>query len=105
MKKTSKIALAATASVVIGALGFALPSLAHDSSQGTKSVASAECSHDPLEQGSGEKMGNSKESGKGHEVGKGHEAGEVHGPKREREQHREGHEKAHNEAAEVAPSK
>jgi hypothetical protein len=49
MKKTSKIALAATASVVVGALGFAFPSLAHDSSQGTKSVASAECSHDPME--------------------------------------------------------
>jgi hypothetical protein len=88
MKKTSKIALAATASVVIGALGFALPSLAHDSSQGTKSVASAECSHDRMEQGSGEKMGEGKQAGKGEES------------KRKREQHREGHGKA----AEVAPS-
>jgi hypothetical protein len=88
MKKTSKIALAATASVVVGALGFALPSLAHDSSQGTKSVASAECSHDPMEQGSGEKMGEGKQAGKGE------------GSKEKREQHREGH----GEAAEVAPS-
>jgi hypothetical protein len=88
MKKTSKIALAATASVVIGALGFALPSLAHDSSQGTKSVASAECSHDRMEQGSGEKMGKGEQEGKGEES------------KGKREQHREGHGKA----AEVAPS-
>jgi hypothetical protein len=88
MKKTSKIALAATASVVIGALGFALPSLAHDSSQGTKSEASAECSHDQMEQGSGEKMGEGKQAGKGE------------GSKGKREQHREGH----GEAAEVAPS-
>jgi hypothetical protein len=88
MKKTSKIALAATASVVIGALGFALPSLAHDSSQVTKSVASAECSHDPMEQGSGEKMGKGEQEGKGEES------------KGKREQHREGHGKA----AEVAPS-
>jgi hypothetical protein len=88
MKKTSKIALAATASVVIGALGFALPSLAYDSSQGTKSVASAECNHDPMEQGSGEKMGKGKQAGKGE------------GSKGKREQHREGH----GEAAEVAPS-
>jgi hypothetical protein len=88
MKKTSKIAIAATASVVIGALGFALPSLAHDSSQGTKSVASAECSHDRMEQGSGEKMGKGEQEGKGEES------------KGKREQHREGHGKA----AEVAPS-
>jgi hypothetical protein len=88
MKKTSKIALAATASVVIGALGFALPSLAHDSSQGTKSVASAECSHDRIEQGSGEKMGKGKQEGKGEES------------KGKREQHREGH----GDVAEVAPS-
>ena len=88
MKKTSKIALAATASVVVGALGFALPSLAHDSSQGTKSVASAECSHDRMEQGSGEKMGKGEQEGKGEES------------KGKREQHREGHGKA----AEVAPS-
>jgi hypothetical protein len=98
MKKTSKIALAATASVVVGALGFALPSLAHDSSQDTRPETSSERSHAPVEQGSGEKMG------KGKEAGKGHEAGKDHVPKREREQHREGHEKAHNEAAEVAPS-
>ena len=88
MKKTSKIALAATASVVVGALGFALPSLAHDSSQGTKSEASAECSHDRMEQGSGEKMGKGEQEGKGEES------------KGKREQHREGHGKA----AEVAPS-
>ena len=98
MKKTSKIALAATASVVVGALGFALPSLAHDSSQGTRAEASSERSHAPMEQGSGQKMGQGKEAGQGHEAGKGQ------GPKQEREQHREGHEKAHNEAAEVAPS-
>ena len=88
MKKTSKIALAATASVVIGALGFALPSLAHDSSQGTKSFASAECSHDPMEQGSGEKMSEGKQAGKGE------------GFRGKREQHREGH----GNEAEVAPS-
>ena len=88
MKKTSKIALAATASVVIGALGFALPSLAHDSSQGTKSIASAECGHDPMEQGSGKKMGQGKQAGKGEESNV------------KRQQHREGHGKA----AEVAPS-
>ncbi len=98
MKKTSKIALAATASVVIGALGLALPSLAHDSSQGTRAEASSERSHAPMEQGLGEKMGQGQQAGKGHEAGKGQD------PKREREQHREGHEKAHNEAAEVAPS-
>ena len=88
MKKTSKIALAATASVVISALGFALPSLAHDSSQVTKSVSSAECSHDPMEQGSGQKMGKGKQAGQG-EASKG-----------EREQHREGQ----GNEAEVAPS-
>ena len=98
MKKTSKIALAATASVVIGALGFALPSLAHDSSQGTRAEASSERSHASMEQGSGEKMGKGKEAGKGQRAGKGQ------GPKREREQHREGKGKSHNEAAEVAPS-
>jgi hypothetical protein len=98
MKKTSKIALAATASVVVGALAFALPSLAHDSSQGTRAEASSERSQAPMEQGSGQKMGQGKEAGKGHEAGKGQ------GPKREREQHREGHGKAYNEAAEVAPS-
>ena len=98
MKKTSKIALAATASVVVGAPGFALPSLAHDSSQGTRAEASSERSHAPMEQGSGQEMGQGKQAGKGHEAGKGQ------GPKREREQHREGHEKAHNESAEVAPS-
>jgi hypothetical protein len=98
MKKTSKIVLAATASVVVGALAFALPSLAHDSAQGSKAVASAERGHGQMEQGSVQKMGQGKEAGKGHEAGKGQ------GPKREREQHREGHEKAHNEAAEVAPS-
>jgi hypothetical protein len=52
MKKTSKIALAATASVVVGALAFALPSLAHDSAQGGKAVASAERGHGQMEQGS-----------------------------------------------------
>jgi hypothetical protein len=92
MKKASKIALAATASVVVGALGFALPSLAYDSSQGTRAEASAECSHDPMEQGSGEMMGKGKQAGKGE------------GSEGKREQHREGHEKAHNEAAEAAPS-
>ncbi len=71
MNKTSKIALAATASVVVGALGFALPSLAHDSSQGTRAEASSERSHAPMEQGSGQEMGQGKEAGKGHEAGKG----------------------------------
>lgn len=88
MKKTSKIVLAATASVVVGTLAFALPSLAHDSSQGTRAEASSERSHAPMEQGSGEKMGKDKQVGKGHEAGKGQ------GPKREREQHREGQEKS-----------
>jgi hypothetical protein len=44
-----------------------------------------------MEQGSGEEMGKVKQAGKGEES------------KGKREQHREGHEKAHNEA-EVAPS-
>ena len=98
MKKTSKIALAATASVVVGALAFTLPSLAHDSSQGTIAEPTSERSHAPMEQGLGEKMSNGSGAGQGKEAGKGQ------GPKREREQHREGHEKAHNEVAEVAPA-
>jgi hypothetical protein len=52
MKKTSKIALAATASVVVGALAFALPSLAHDSAQGTRAEASSERGHSQMDRGS-----------------------------------------------------
>ena len=52
MKKTSKIALAATASVVVGSLAFALPSLAHDSSQGSVTQSSSERGHSQKERGS-----------------------------------------------------
>jgi hypothetical protein len=52
MKKTSKIALAATASVVVGALAFALPSLANDATSVTSSDSGSERSHSQMDRGS-----------------------------------------------------
>jgi hypothetical protein len=54
MKKRSKIAIAATASLV-GALAFALPSMAHDNSQGNQTKASAG-KHSPIKHGAQTKL-------------------------------------------------
>lgn len=52
MNKKSKIALAATASVVVGALAFALPSLANDRSSEAGANSGSERSHSQMDRGS-----------------------------------------------------
>lgn len=49
MKNKSKIALAATASVVVGALAFALPSIAHEGGQGSGPKAGEERGHSKMD--------------------------------------------------------
>jgi hypothetical protein len=51
MKNKSKIALAATASVVVGALAFALPSIAHEGGKGSGPKAGAERGHSQMDRG------------------------------------------------------
>jgi hypothetical protein len=92
MKTKSKIALAASASVVVGALAFSLPSLAHDNgaergmnSTGpatTSDVERGEGMHGKAGEGTGPKAGRSHgaEEGHGPKDGKGHGPKPGHGP-------------------------
>ena len=79
MKTKSKIALAASASVVVGALAFSLPSLAHDNGgeRGMNSTGPATTSD--VERGEG--MHGKAGEGKGPKAGKSYGAEEGHGPK------------------------
>ncbi len=87
MKTKSKIALAASASVVVGALAFSLPSLAHDNAGERGMNGAGPATTSDVERGQG-KHGKAGE-GKGPKAGKSHgaeegyspKAGEGHGPK------------------------
>jgi hypothetical protein len=107
MKTKSKIALAASASVVVGALAFSLPSLAHDNgaergmnSTGpatTSDVERGEGMHGKAGEGKGPKAG----KGQGFEKGHGSKGAKDHGAK---DGSREGHGNHDDSVEESNPS-